>query len=154
MESFDMSHPLDQIENSPTKPRQEHDGQMSSGRSQSDVRLESRESQARRVLPSSLIASQRGPVMLLRLSRPAKRNALDDATIAGIEDVGCGVKLRKSQTEQCFPLCPRTRTLLDAVVTLQMCHKRRSQAKHGSNSSMRRLTVLSSNACPHLNGGK
>jgi (methylthio)acryloyl-CoA hydratase len=58
---------------------------MSSGRSQSDVPLENWESQARQGLPNSLIASQRGPVTLLRLSRPAKRNALDDATIAGIE---------------------------------------------------------------------
>ena len=86
MESFDMSHPIDQIENSRTKPLQmEHDGQMSSGRSQSDVPLENWESQAGPVLPNSLIASQRGPLTLLRLSCPAKRNALDDATIAGIE---------------------------------------------------------------------
>lgn len=81
-----MSRSIDQIDNSRTRPLQiEHDGQMSSGPSQSDVRLENCESQARRVLPDSLIASQRGSVALLRLSRPAKRNALDDATIAGIE---------------------------------------------------------------------
>ncbi len=81
-----MSHLIDQLDNSRTKPLQmEHDGQMSSGRSQSDVRLENCESRARRVLANSLIANQRGPVTLLRLSRPAKRNALDDATIAGIE---------------------------------------------------------------------
>jgi (methylthio)acryloyl-CoA hydratase len=86
MESFDMSHPMDQIDNSRTKQLQiEHDTQKSSGQSQGDVRLEYCESPARRVLPNSLIASQRGPVTLLRLSRPAKRNALDDATIAGIE---------------------------------------------------------------------
>jgi hypothetical protein len=36
-----MSHPIDQIENSRTKPLQmEHDGQMNSGRSQSNVRLD------------------------------------------------------------------------------------------------------------------
>jgi enoyl-CoA hydratase/carnithine racemase len=58
---------------------------MSSDQSQSDVRLENCESRARRVLPNSLIASQRGSVTLLRPSRPAKRNALDDPTIAGIE---------------------------------------------------------------------
>jgi (methylthio)acryloyl-CoA hydratase len=58
---------------------------MSSGRSQTDAGMENSASQAGRVLPNSLIASQRGPVTLLRLSRPAKRNALDDATIAGIE---------------------------------------------------------------------
>jgi hypothetical protein len=50
---IDMSHPIDQIENSRTKPLQmEHDGQMNSGRSQSDVRLENCESRARRVLPN------------------------------------------------------------------------------------------------------
>src|SRR5258706_11277616 len=73
IESFDMSHPIDQIDKTPTKPLQiENDGQVSSG-------------WATRALPHSLIASQLGPVTLLRLSRPAKRNALDDATIAGIE---------------------------------------------------------------------
>ncbi len=81
-----MSHPIDRIDNSRSTPLQmEHDEQMGSGRSQNDTRAENCESQARRVLPSSLIASQRGPVTLLRLSRAAKRNALDDATIAGIE---------------------------------------------------------------------
>src|SRR5260221_2501898 len=86
MERFDMSRPMDQIDNSSTKPLQtEHHGQMSSRRSQSDVPPENCTSQARRVLPDSLITSQRGPVTLLRLSRPAKRNALDDTTIAGIE---------------------------------------------------------------------
>jgi hypothetical protein len=83
-----MSHPIDQIDNPRTKPLQmEHDGQKNSGRSQSDVRLENCESRARRVLPNSLIASHHGPVTLLRLSCPAKRNALDDATIAGIESL-------------------------------------------------------------------
>jgi enoyl-CoA hydratase/carnithine racemase len=42
-------------------------------------------SPASRALPNSLIASQQGQVALLRLSRPAKSNALDAATIAGIE---------------------------------------------------------------------
>ena len=83
-----MSHPIDQIDNPRTKPLQmERDGQKSSGRSQSDVRLENCESRARRVLPNSLIASHHGPVTLLRLSCPAKRNALDDATIASIESL-------------------------------------------------------------------
>jgi hypothetical protein len=86
MGSFDMSHLIDQLDNSRTKPLQmEHDGQMSSGRSKSDVRLENCEGQARRIVPNSVIASQRGPLTILRLSCPAKRNALDDATIAGIE---------------------------------------------------------------------
>jgi enoyl-CoA hydratase/carnithine racemase len=35
--------------------------------------------------PSSLHVEQRGPVAILRLSRPQKRNALDDATVLGIE---------------------------------------------------------------------
>src|SRR5258706_16431188 len=86
MESFDMRNPKDKIDNSRTKPLQmDHDGQISPGRSQGDVRLENRASQERRVLPNSLITSQRGRVTLLRLSRPAKGNALDDATISGIE---------------------------------------------------------------------
>jgi hypothetical protein len=80
MERFDMSRPTDQIDNSRTKPLQtEHHGQMNSGRSQRDVRLENGESRARRDLPNSLTARQHGPVTLLRLSRPAKRNALNDA---------------------------------------------------------------------------
>jgi (methylthio)acryloyl-CoA hydratase len=58
---------------------------MSLGRSQSDVDRENCESEARRDLSNSLTASQYGPVTLLRLSCPTKRNALDDATIAGIE---------------------------------------------------------------------
>jgi (methylthio)acryloyl-CoA hydratase len=37
-------------------------------------------------LPSSLHFEQRSAVGILRLSRPHKRNALDDATIQGIED--------------------------------------------------------------------
>src|SRR5580704_10581373 len=36
-------------------------------------------------LPPSLLFERRGPVGLLRLSRPQKRNAIDDATIQGIE---------------------------------------------------------------------
>jgi enoyl-CoA hydratase/carnithine racemase len=36
-------------------------------------------------LPPSLVAERRGNVAVLRLARAAKRNALDDATIAGLE---------------------------------------------------------------------
>jgi enoyl-CoA hydratase/carnithine racemase len=36
-------------------------------------------------LPASLVAEQQGPVAILRLNRPHKRNALDDETILGIE---------------------------------------------------------------------
>ena len=36
-------------------------------------------------LPPSLIVRQEGPVAVLLLNRPAKRNALDDATVLGLE---------------------------------------------------------------------
>ena len=36
-------------------------------------------------LPESLKVELRGPVAMLRLSRPHKRNAVDNVTIAGIE---------------------------------------------------------------------
>jgi enoyl-CoA hydratase/carnithine racemase len=36
-------------------------------------------------LPASLTAKRKGDIAILRLSRPQKRNALDDATILGIE---------------------------------------------------------------------
>ncbi len=38
-----------------------------------------------KALPESLIKGQHGPVTLLKISRPAKRNALDDDVIASIE---------------------------------------------------------------------
>src|SRR5260370_35261164 len=61
---------IDQIDRSHTRPPQlEHDGQPSSGR----------------VLPSTLTVSQRGMAARLRLAAPDKRNALDEATIAGLE---------------------------------------------------------------------
>jgi enoyl-CoA hydratase/carnithine racemase len=43
--------------------------------------------QGTRNLPDSLVVSQRGAVTLVRLSRPAKRNALDIAMMAGIETI-------------------------------------------------------------------
>ena len=36
-------------------------------------------------LPASLAATRQGDIAILRLSRPEKRNALDDETIVGIE---------------------------------------------------------------------
>jgi enoyl-CoA hydratase/carnithine racemase len=39
----------------------------------------------RTLLPSSLVLERHDAVAVLRLSRPAKRNALDDATVLGIE---------------------------------------------------------------------
>jgi enoyl-CoA hydratase/carnithine racemase len=43
-------------------------------------------SDLRAALPASLCFDQRGAVGVLRLSRPHKRNALDDATVQGIEN--------------------------------------------------------------------
>ena len=36
-------------------------------------------------LPPSLHAERKGDIAILRLARPEKRNALDDATVLGIE---------------------------------------------------------------------
>ena len=44
----------------------------------------------RALLPSSLVLERQGAVAVLRLSRPAKRNALDDATVLGIETFFAG----------------------------------------------------------------
>jgi enoyl-CoA hydratase/carnithine racemase len=41
--------------------------------------------QVRALLPTSLVLERHGAVAVLRLTRPAKRNALDDATVLGIE---------------------------------------------------------------------
>jgi (methylthio)acryloyl-CoA hydratase len=80
-----MSQPIDQIDNSHTKPlRIGRDAQTNSGRPPSRVLAQNPNSSDRPGLPDSLIARQRGPVALSRLSRTAKRNALDVATIAGI----------------------------------------------------------------------
>ena len=38
-------------------------------------------------LPDSLHAEQVGPVLVVRLTRPAKRNALNDATVLGLERI-------------------------------------------------------------------
>jgi (methylthio)acryloyl-CoA hydratase len=54
-------------------------------RSNRNIRKGRRASSLGQILANSLIVSQRGPIALLRLSRPAKRNALDAAMIAGIE---------------------------------------------------------------------
>src|SRR5258706_7297710 len=82
-ENFTMSYSID---NSHARPlRVASDGQIGSGRPLSNIGAENSENRAGPILPNSLVVSQLGPVTLLRLSRPAKRNALDDATIAGIE---------------------------------------------------------------------
>jgi len=54
-------------------------------RSNRNGRKSRRASSLGQILANNLIVSQRGPIALLRLSRPAKRNALDAAMIAGIE---------------------------------------------------------------------
>ena len=41
--------------------------------------------QVRALLPASLVLERHDAVAVLRLCRPAKRNALDDATVLGIE---------------------------------------------------------------------
>ena len=58
---------------------------MNTGESNSGSHAKSGDGSGRPRLPGSLVVDQRGPVTLLRLSRPAKSNALDGATIAGIE---------------------------------------------------------------------
>lgn len=79
-----MSHPIDSTGNSRTRlPRLEPDSQAAPDL-ESGAREEG-DSSTRLVLPESLTVTQRGPITLLRLSRLGKRNALDDATIAGIE---------------------------------------------------------------------
>jgi len=52
---------------------------------QSGSRVESDTSAAKRILPDSLMVRQRGPVALVRLSRPSKANAIDEGMIAGIK---------------------------------------------------------------------
>jgi enoyl-CoA hydratase/carnithine racemase len=46
---------------------------------------ESADEHVRALLPPSLQVERQGAVAVLRLTRPAKRNALDDATVLGIE---------------------------------------------------------------------
>jgi enoyl-CoA hydratase/carnithine racemase len=58
---------------------------MNAGESKSVLDKRNANGSAQPRLPQSLVVDQHGPVTLLKLSRPAKRNALDDATIAGIE---------------------------------------------------------------------
>jgi (methylthio)acryloyl-CoA hydratase len=54
-------------------------------RSSRAARRTRRASSLGQILANSLIISQRGPITLLRMSRPSKRNALDAAMLAGIE---------------------------------------------------------------------
>ena len=58
---------------------------MSSSPHQSGVPVNNDTSTVKRILPDSLVVSQRGPVTLVRLSRPAKSNAIDEEMIAGIK---------------------------------------------------------------------
>jgi enoyl-CoA hydratase/carnithine racemase len=52
---------------------------------QGGPRVENDTSAAKRIPPNSLMVHQRGPVALLRLSRPTKANAIDEEMIAGIK---------------------------------------------------------------------
>ncbi len=81
-----MSDLTGSFENSSTKPLS-LDGHPTTGldRSNRNGRKSRRASSLGQILANNLIVSQRGPIALLRLSRPAKRNALDAAMIAGIE---------------------------------------------------------------------
>jgi len=81
-----MIHPAGPIEKPNAGPLQTvREGQEGAGRSQGGTRVGGSGRYGRPVLPDSLSVSRRGPVTLLQLSRPAKRNALDEATISGIE---------------------------------------------------------------------
>ncbi len=51
--------------------------------------MNGRVNQTTRNLPDSVVVSQRGAVTLVRLSRPAKRNAIDAEMIADIERAAC-----------------------------------------------------------------
>ena len=55
-------------------------------------------------LPESLKVESRGPVALLRLSRPHKRNAVDNVTIAGIERFFADLPLAEIAAETGRPL--------------------------------------------------
>jgi len=81
-----MSDLTGSFENSSTKSLS-LDGHATTAldRSNRNSRKSRRASSLGQILANNLIVSQRGPIALLRLSRPAKRNALDAAMIAGIE---------------------------------------------------------------------
>ncbi len=81
-----MSDLTGSFENSNTKPLSlEAHAAAELDRSNRVARRSRRASSLGQILSNGFIVSQRGPIALLRLSRPAKRNALDPATIAGIE---------------------------------------------------------------------
>jgi (methylthio)acryloyl-CoA hydratase len=81
-----MSDLTGSFENSNSKPLSlEAHAAAELDRSNRAARRPRRASSLGQILSNSLIVSQRGPIALLRLSRPSKRNALDPATIAGIE---------------------------------------------------------------------
>lgn len=84
-------------------------------------------------LPSSLAAEARGKVAVLRLARPAKRNALDDDTVLGIEKFftelpdGFGAALIHAEGEHfCAGLDLtelRERTMTEAIEHSRMWHR-------------------------------
>ena len=80
-----MSDLTGSFEDSNTKPLSLGHAAAALDRSNRHVRKGRRASSLGQILANNLIVSQRGPIALLRLSRPAKRNALDAAMIAGIE---------------------------------------------------------------------
>src|SRR5215470_6189459 len=81
-----MSDLAGSFENSNTKPLSlEAGAAVELDRSTRATQRTRRASSLGQILSNSLIVSRRGSIALLRISRPGKRNALDPATIAGIE---------------------------------------------------------------------
>jgi (methylthio)acryloyl-CoA hydratase len=81
-----MSELIGSFEASKTKPLSlEGHAAPAQDRSNRNGRKDRRAGSLGQILPNNLIISQRGAVTLLRLSRPARKNALDATMIAGIE---------------------------------------------------------------------
>jgi (methylthio)acryloyl-CoA hydratase len=81
-----MSEPIESLDNMKEEPSQMEELQSaSSGRPHIRTHAENDKIASRRVSPDRLIVSQRGPVTVVRLSRPAKNNALDEKMITGIK---------------------------------------------------------------------
>jgi (methylthio)acryloyl-CoA hydratase len=88
-DDYERSHMSDLIASfdaSKTKPLSvEGRAAPSLDRSSRNVRKARRAGPIGQILTNNLIVSQRGPIALLRLSRPARKNALDMAMLSGIE---------------------------------------------------------------------
>jgi (methylthio)acryloyl-CoA hydratase len=81
-----MSDPVGPINHLRTRPLEMGEASRSrSDRDVSSVHARNETYSSRHILPESLVVSQRGPVTLVRLSRPAKGNAMDGEMIAGLD---------------------------------------------------------------------